>query len=62
MMEDYFVMLHTQTGGIAPLVEDDGEEICTFESPQEAVEAAEKNILGANFGFEVFCRGDGHEF
>lgn len=62
MMENYFVMLNTQTGGIAPLVEDDSEEICTFETAQEAIEVAEKNILGANFGFEVFCRGDGYEF
>ena len=60
MMKDYFVMLNTQNGGIAPMMEDD--EIATYETPSEAKEAGNGNLLGAHFGFEVFGRGDGREF
>ena len=59
MMKDYFVMLHTQNGGITPLMDD--EEIATFETPIEAKDAGKDNPLGAHFGFEVFGRGEGRE-
>lgn len=60
MSENYFVILNTQDGGIAPLVIDDGE-LAVFESETEAKLAGEGNLLGANFGFEVFESGTGIE-
>lgn len=58
MTDDYFVMLHTQNGGITPMVSDN-EEIATFKTFDEAAAVASENPLGEHFGFEVFCRGMG---
>lgn len=55
---DYFVMLNCQRGGIAPMVDENGD-VEMFESFEEAKEVAEDNLLGDSFGFEVFCRGCG---
>ncbi len=60
MTDDYFVMLNTQRGGIAPLMKDD--EIATFPSLELAKQAGKANLLGSNFGFEVFYRGEGEAF
>lgn len=54
---DFFVMLNTQGGGYAPLMDDD--EIAKFETAQLARTCAQNNLLGAAFGFEIFERGTG---
>ena len=57
-MDEYFVILTNQSGGITPLVNDDGE-LATFSSAAAAEDAAQCNLLGWSFGFEVFKRGEG---
>jgi len=58
MLKPYFVMLHCQNGGIAPMTQED-DEIATYDSFEEACKAAEDNLLGSIFGYEVFQRGWG---
>jgi hypothetical protein len=59
-MSDYFVMLNHQNGQIMPLISaGSDDEIAMFETAEEANEAGNRNLLGAAFGFEVFCRGYG---
>jgi len=58
MLKPYFVMLHCQNGGITPMMQDE-DEIATYDSLEEACFAAEDNLLGFTFGFEVFKRGMG---
>lgn len=59
-MTDYFVMLNHQNGKIMPLISaDSDDDIAMFETLEEANEACNRNLLGAAFGFEVFCRGCG---
>ncbi len=62
---DFFVMLHTQNGGITPLTlctEDSPTEgvLATFDSEEDAREFAENSLLGDMFGYEVFERGCGY--
>ena len=59
MKHDFFVMLNLQNGGITPMVEDDDSNLATYETYEEAVQVASRNILGNTFGFEVFERGRG---
>jgi len=60
MNKPYFVILNCSNGGITPLVTGDlHEELATFDSEDEAAEAARNNTLGNFFGFEVFCAGCG---
>ena len=54
---NFFVMLNTQGGEYAPLM--NGEEIAKFETSQLARACAQDNLLGAAFGFEIFERGTG---
>lgn len=58
MDKDYFVMLTCQNGNITPMVENE-YELATFQTAEEAASVAKQNILGKNFGYEVFCRGCG---
>ena len=56
----YFVILNCQNGMVTPMVQGDlQEELAMFEHEYEAIAAAENNMLGANFGFEVFELGGG---
>lgn len=48
-----FVILRTQKGGIAPLMNESGS-LATFEEQGAAQEAGSENPLGEAFGFEVF--------
>lgn len=56
---DFFVMLTTQNGGYTPLMNKELDDIAKFESEYLAREAGNNNILGHNFGYEVFMIGDG---
>ena len=58
MDKPYFVMLNNQQGTrLVPLV--DGEELAMFPTADKAIEAAEKNLMAINFGYEVFKFGEG---
>lgn len=59
MKKDFFVMLNTQNGGITPLVDDETEKLATYDSVDEAKDAAKSSMLGDMCGFEVFQRGYG---
>lgn len=58
MDKDYFVMLNTQSGGCAPML-DETEELAMFDSVMVACDSAQNNVLGRHFGFEVFAIGEG---
>jgi len=59
----YFVMLnHPSKNVIAmPLIElkEGSSDIAFYNTYEEACAAAENSSLGANFGYEVFCLGEG---
>ena len=60
MIGNFFVMLTTQDGGYAPLMDGStDDEIAKFGSADAAKANAEDNILGANFGYEIFEKGCG---
>lgn len=59
MSGDFFVMLTTQNGGYTPLMSSKTDDIAKFETAEIAKANAEDNVLGSNFGYEVFQRGDG---
>lgn len=58
MFKPYFVILNCPNGGISPMVQEDGE-LATYDSYDDAAEAAEDNMLGNHFGYEVFQTGMG---
>lgn len=49
----FFVMLRNQHDQALPLVDDDGLPML-YEDEDEATEAAEENLLGWTYGFEVY--------
>lgn len=49
----YFVMLNLPYEGITPIVNDD-EEVALFETEKEAIDIADKNIMGAAYGYEIY--------
>jgi len=55
----FFVMLTTQSGGYTPLMSSKTDNIAQFETEEEARASAEDNVLGENFGYEIFERGCG---
>jgi hypothetical protein len=57
---NFFVMLCTQSGGYTPLMAED--DMAKFETLDAAKECARGNMLGDNFGFEVYERGEGMVF
>ena len=58
-MDNYFVMLNSQSGkSIMPLIDED-EYVCLYDTFDEAKTAAENNIMGENFGYEIFLCGNG---
>lgn len=59
MKKEFFVMLNTQNGGITPLVSGEREDLATFDTVEEAEEAAKSSSFGDAFGFEVFQTGYG---
>lgn len=59
MSGDYFVILYTQSGGFTHMTDSDGEGLATFETEEEARKCARDNILGENFGYEIFEYGCG---
>lgn len=53
----YFVMLRHPRGFPLPLVEEINEfdeRICLFDTEDEAKEAAENNMLGEAYGYEIY--------
>lgn len=59
-MEDtYFVILYCQNGRAAALMDETGDDLALFGSRCEASAAANNNLLGANFGFEIHEVGAG---
>lgn len=58
MEHNFFVILSTQSGGAAPMTDDEGE-MAFYESADAARADAESNMLGAHFGYEIFERGTG---
>lgn len=59
MESPYFAMLYSQKGELLiPMVKSNGD-LAMFASPKECRDAAEQTTLGANFGYEVFCQGEG---
>lgn len=58
MMKTYFAMLMCQNGGITPMMEND-HDLATYDTAEECAEIASQNILGQNFGYEVFASGCG---
>lgn len=59
MDKDFFVILNTQCGGIAPMTDAETDELATYETKEAADDAARNCVLGDAFGFEVFERGCG---
>jgi hypothetical protein len=57
MGRTFFVMLNTQRGVITPLIDDETEEVAIFANDTAARKAADDNVLGYAFGFEVFEAG-----
>lgn len=55
--QSYFVMLLLPNGNSVPLM--NNEDMAFFESKEDAVEAARRNPLGRELGFEIFELGDG---
>ena len=53
-MSKWFVMLRSQTGEFPIPFVDLEDDIALFDSEKTARAAAEKNIIGAAFGFEVY--------
>ena len=51
MQHDFFVMLHTQSGGITPMVDSAGEELATCETKERAEDGAKGSVLGDAFGY-----------
>jgi hypothetical protein len=41
------------------MMDEQGEEVAFFPSKEDAEVAAEENVLGRAFGWEVFCMGNG---
>ena len=58
MQKDFFVMLNHQNGGIVPMTDKEGD-LVTYDSEEDARQAANTTILGEAFGYEVFERGCG---
>lgn len=59
MESPYFAMLYSQKGELLiPMVDSKGD-LAMFASPKECRKAAEATTLGAHFGYEVFCQGEG---
>lgn len=56
---DFFVMLNTHCGGYTPLIESDSDDMASFSTKEQAIEAAKDTYLGSFFGFEVFETGLG---
>lgn len=56
-MKDYFVILVTQNG-YTPLV-DKNSKMLFFKTQLEAISKAESSFFGKQFGYEVFCIGEG---
>jgi len=57
-MNDFFVILTTQSGDYTAMVDDEGD-LATFYTKEEARYSALNNVLGENFGYEIFERGYG---
>jgi hypothetical protein len=59
MNKPYFIMSDTQDEQMAmPIVDEDGN-VEFFATYAEANDCAEQQILCRNFGYEIFCRGQG---
>lgn len=56
---DFFVMLNTQHKGYTPLMNLDNDDIAKFKSKDDARKCANENLLGNNFGYEIFEIGCG---
>lgn len=56
---NFFVILNTQRGGVTPMTIGDDDELALFKTEEEAAYAADANMLGRAFGFEIFERGTG---
>jgi hypothetical protein len=54
----YFVMLGHPSVEFVPMMEDD-ENMATYQTANEARQAAEDSVLGSHFGYEIFCWGEG---
>jgi len=59
MEGDFFVVLYTQNGGYTPLVSGEYGDIAKYQTEDEARTAAQNNMLGETFGFEIFEIGMG---
>ena len=58
MRKDFFVMLNHPSGGIVPMV-DENEDLATYDTEEDARDAANNSFLGDACGFEIFKRGCG---
>jgi hypothetical protein len=55
----FFIMLTTQNGDYTPLMSEDGYDIAKYPTKEAAIKSAKNNVLGCNFGFEIFEKGCG---
>ena len=61
MDDQFFVMLNWQNQkGASPMI-NDSEEVQFFSNRDDARAAALENVMGLNFGYEIFLRGEGQE-
>lgn len=52
-MGKFFVILNVQDKALSPMV-DDHNELALFDSHDDANHAADNNLLGGQFGYEIF--------
>jgi hypothetical protein len=58
-MKEYFIMMNNQKGThISPIVDDD-EEVCLFESEEEAEMCVRDNPYAQACGYEIFKMSNG---
>jgi hypothetical protein len=50
----FFVILNHPNGGVVPLVDEEGEQVATFDTADDAAEAVQENALGRAYGGKVF--------
>ena len=59
MEKPYFAMLHNQKHTrLVPMADPEGE-LMMYETRSECEQAATNTLYGQEFGYEIFCEGEG---
>lgn len=59
MKNRYFIMMYSQSGETAFPMATEEEHVAFFSTVEEARDAANEHFIASNFGYEVFCLGNG---